>query len=687
MMIKSFLGLICGLFFYFLNLQTFAQQPVATINYAGDNQDYHTADIYRIPSSNVQACVIFLHGGGWHSGSRGAAIPWLDSLVLNNFVVVDANYRLSSDSVFPAQIHDVKALVRYLKRMAGQLRIDSNKIGVLGIEAGGHLAALLGASTGVGPLEGRHIGVRNGNSEVNAVMVINPATSFLRADTALQRNCNTFVPFNSQNSSASRFLGCIPNVCTTRANQADPIRYVNSNEMPFLIHHARNNCVFPASQSVLLHQALQQNNIDATLSIDEGKVDNDPYYFTPAFKSIITQFFLNKLFRASVPSNCLNDSTGFIPLIDLGSNSFLRYTGGLYGNGNNNPPSGHLEAALNKISSIQTLDTSGVQDPNGKIGFVSIGMSNTNQEFDTFIQSARSLSYINPALVIANGAQGGMDIERKLDVDNVYWNNLGQIVRSAGISLKQVQVVWLKTAKRLPTNDTAHIEELHEKLIQLVKKAQLYMPNLKAIYLSSRIYGGYNLPNLGNPEPYAYYNGFSVQQLILSQITGREQRLFYNSTPVLLWGPYIWADGKNLNSDSLNWLCPVDFVSDGVHPSLIGRQKVTKRLIRFFSTDTTTKQWFLRSFPSALEDLKIEKGLKFWPNPAIDKLSFSVPDIFIGGSYELIDVLGRKIQSGVVSSSENTILLPVNMGIFHFRLTNGPFSVSKKIIGGKDHPK
>jgi hypothetical protein len=119
-------------------------------------------------------------------------------------------------------------------------------------------------------------------------------------------------------------------------------------------------------------------------------------------------------------------------------------------------------------------------------------------------------------------------------------------------------------------------------------------PNLKIAYLSSRSYGGYASTDL-NPEPFAYETAFAVRWLIQAQIKG-EARLDYHAgqTPLLLWGPYLWADGeKGRKSDGLIYKRE-DYREDGTHPTDTGRQKIAELLVKFFTSDPTAQRWFVK---------------------------------------------------------------------------------------------
>ena len=98
--------------------------------------------------------IVCIHGGGWFKGNRSSMTPFAQALAARGFVTVTISYRLSGEAKFPAAIHDSKAAVRWLRANAQRFGIDPEAIGVTGLSAGGHLAALLATSAGVPALEG-----------------------------------------------------------------------------------------------------------------------------------------------------------------------------------------------------------------------------------------------------------------------------------------------------------------------------------------------------------------------------------------------------------------------------------------------------------------------------------------------------------------------------------------------------
>ena len=338
-------------------------------------------------------------------------------------------------------------------------------------------------------------------------------------------------------------------------------------------------------------------------------------------------------------------AAGNTPLNDLGTSLYLGlYQGGLYPGGSNVMPSDHASAGLTKAASIQPLDTSGNPSPTGKIVLLSIGMSNTAQEFCcqsfytpnswTFLGQTFSDPTVNKThLAIVNGAQHGVPAETwstsEISSRISPWFIIQNRLTTLGYNKSQVQVIWMKHANLKPGNElsmgyeTSESVNLMKQLANISRKAKQYYPNLKIIYVSSRTYGGYVLDNLQG-EPISYEQGFSVKWLIEAQInqtrTGTVNPytgdLNYSVAPWIAWGPYLWADDNNPRSDGLTWL-PDDFdPSDGRHPSQSGETKVGNMLMSFFKNDQTAKSWFVAQPTTSVFD--------FSPSTSFSSVSVSV---------------------------------------------------------------
>lgn len=267
--------------------------------------------------------------------------------------------------------------------------------------------------------------------------------------------------------------------------------------------------------------------------------------------------------------------------------------GGLYGNGSNQPPEAHLKAARAQLSRIRPLNAEGKPDPSGTIGFISISMSNATMEFGVFKRNADAAPQKSPKVTLVDCAQGGQTMARWATPDAQPWVEAKRRLEKANVTPRQVQVAWIKLANAGPSGSLQeHGKRLEEDTVAVLHNARALFPNLRIAYLASRIYAGYAKSQL-NPEPYAYEGAFPVRWLIQRQAKG-DPELAEAKSPLLLWGPYLWADGaKGRKSDSLVWE-PTDFGPDGTHPSPAGQEKVSKLLLDFFSNDPLAKPWFAK---------------------------------------------------------------------------------------------
>lgn len=285
-------------------------------------------------------------------------------------------------------------------------------------------------------------------------------------------------------------------------------------------------------------------------------------------------------------------SNQMIPLIDMKINdTYKGQSGGLYGNGNNDIPSSHLISLKSKIDEVKPID--------GKIGFLSIGMSNTAYEFKYFMHLVQNDNSKSEFLYLCNGAQGGVTADKWADSTSRAWTVLEQRLSQKKLTHDQVQIIWLKTAHRqpkismpYPNSDAVLLEKDITSIINILKEKFL---NLKVIYLSSRIFAGYATTDL-NPEPFAYESGFAVRNVILEQINGN-QSLDPKTSPVLVWGPYLWANGENKNSAGLIWSNSDYDSKDFTHPGKdSGVQKVGKLLFDFFTNDYLAKKFYYYNY-------------------------------------------------------------------------------------------
>jgi len=299
-----------------------------------------------------------------------------------------------------------------------------------------------------------------------------------------------------------------------------------------------------------------------------------------------------------LPSIEPRSSVGLVPLCDMSADDqYQGEDGGLYGGGRNLPPEELRSAAQPLLTQIQPLDAQGQPAAKGRIVLVSISMSNATQEFSRFKQIADADAAKSSFLTIVDCAQGGQAMAEWVDPRAAPWTEATRRLTAAGVSPQQVQVAWIKLANKGPRGDlTEHGKKLQRDTLAVLQNARLRFPNLRLAYLGSRIYAGYASTPL-NPEPYAYESAFVVRWLIRDQMKGDaalncDPAKGEVKSPLLLWGPYLWADGiKGRKSDGLVWNRD-DLAGDGTHPSTSGRQKVAALLLDFFKSDPLARTWF-----------------------------------------------------------------------------------------------
>jgi len=355
---------------------------------------------------------------------------------------------------------------------------------------------------------------------------------------------------------------------------------------------------------------------------------------------------------AIVAGDARAQNTGLVPLIDLGPGSYGGFPGGLYPGGVNVPPVAHEAAALAAATQIQPRNAAGNPDPAGFIGMVAVGMSNTTHEFGAFERNEDANRLRNARVVIVDTGQGGQTAAIISDPAASYWTLMSQRLASMGLTAAQVQVAWLKEADAgPPDNFPIHAQTLRDELEQVANNLHVKFPNLKICYLSSRIYGGYAAPGSLNPEPQAYESGFAVKWLIEDQIAGDPNLNFGQldgpvRAPVLMWGPYLWADGTTPRSDGLVWL-PADLEADHTHPSPVGEQKVAGLLSSFFAHEATAVSWWPARADAGIVAIDAVKDAHV--NAATPSVNFGAATTLLtqGTALPINTYLGFELPTGV----------------------------------------
>jgi acetyl esterase/lipase len=233
--------------------------------------------------------VAFVHGGGWQNGDKRAGLRAVLPLVESGeYAGVSIGYRLSGEATWPAQIHDCKAAVRYLRANAKRYHLDPDRIGVTGTSAGGHLVAVLGTGGGVADLEGELGPHRGVSSRVACVVDQFGPTDFLamggRHDDA--------------DSPESRLVGGPIRERRPEVQSASPITYVSEDDPPFLLIHGTDDPAVPFGQSELLHAALRKAGVESLLVPVTG--GGHGTFGTPEVQERMRRFFEKHLLGRDV---------------------------------------------------------------------------------------------------------------------------------------------------------------------------------------------------------------------------------------------------------------------------------------------------------------------------------------------------------------------------------------------------
>ncbi len=265
-------------------------ERIADIQYASTPEKKLLLDVYRParPSSAKLPLVVWIHGGAWRAGSKNNPTQVVD-LSRRGYVVASISYRLSGDAIFPAQIHDCKAAIRWLRAHAAEYGVDPGRIGVAGSSAGGHLVALLGTSGEVADLEGDVGGNLGVSSRVQAVVDLFGPTDFLQMDA---HSINPDFLHDAPGSPESALLGGPIQLNPDKAARADPITYATADDPPFLIIHGDLDPLVPYNQSELLQAALASAGVSSKLyKVVGGRHGSGGEFGTPSLFERIARFF------------------------------------------------------------------------------------------------------------------------------------------------------------------------------------------------------------------------------------------------------------------------------------------------------------------------------------------------------------------------------------------------------------
>jgi acetyl esterase/lipase len=213
------------------------------------------------------AAVVYIHGGGWRSGSRRQFHRYAEEMAALGFVGMTIDYRLSSEATYPAAVDDCRAAIRWLLANAAKFHVDPTRIGIVGQSAGGHLAALLGA-------------IADPALPIRAVAAFHPVIDLPAAAQSSPGEAGTAI---------TQFLGVSYAGNPALWKEASPLTHVSSRSAPTLLLHGTADTTVPHAQSELMLSALKASGVAAALYSVKGATHLWFFNSNEAFQASLRQ--------------------------------------------------------------------------------------------------------------------------------------------------------------------------------------------------------------------------------------------------------------------------------------------------------------------------------------------------------------------------------------------------------------
>ncbi|HUS34700.1 MAG TPA: alpha/beta hydrolase [Verrucomicrobiae bacterium] len=246
-------------------------------------------DLYK-PKKQTGPLIVYVHGGAWRSGSK-KEMP-LGDLVDSGYPVATIDYRLSTVARFPAQVHDIKAAVRFLRANASKLGIHAKQIIIAGSSAGAHLAALVGVTNGNRDLEGDIGEHKNESSDVQGII-----SFFGASDLTTILKQSTPHGLSVREPALDLLLGAQPDKVPELARLASPVFHVDKNDPPLLLIHGDQDPQMPINQSHQLQGAYEAAGAKVTFKVLHGAGHGGKVFYEPEQIALVKDFLRKNVRR------------------------------------------------------------------------------------------------------------------------------------------------------------------------------------------------------------------------------------------------------------------------------------------------------------------------------------------------------------------------------------------------------
>lgn len=272
-----------GLFFCLCLIAT-GQEKQTDIEYGRAGEHALLLDLYLPTGVENPQLIVWVHGGAWRSGSKDS-MP-LTSLVNEyGYAIASVDYRLSPVARFPAQVHDIKAAIRFLRAKADHFGYRADKIVIAGNSAGGHLAALVGVSNGHAELEGDAGDFDDESSDVNAIVSYYGMSNF---HTILKQS--TPHGLSVREPALTLLLGGLPDQKPALATLASATTHVGPGDPPLLLIHGDQDPQAPINQSHELHGLYQSQQLLVDFHVIHGAAHGGEEFYDAERTKLVADF-------------------------------------------------------------------------------------------------------------------------------------------------------------------------------------------------------------------------------------------------------------------------------------------------------------------------------------------------------------------------------------------------------------
>ncbi|MDB6031164.1 MAG: nlhH 5 [Verrucomicrobiales bacterium] len=260
-----------------------AAEVIRDVEYARIGDQSLQLDLH-IPQGRIRSpLIVWVHGGAWRSGSK-SDLP-IKQLFDQGYAIASVDYRLSTAARFPAQVHDLKAAIRFLRAEGSKWRLSTKKVVVAGDSAGAHLAALVGVSNGNAELEGSVGSALSSSSAVQGIISFYGAanlTTILNQSTP--HGLSVRVP------ALDLLLGGQPEALPALAKLASPVFYVDASDPPLLLLHGDQDPQMPINQSLELQGAYQKAKAYVELVVVHGAAHGGGMFYDAERMEVVRKF-------------------------------------------------------------------------------------------------------------------------------------------------------------------------------------------------------------------------------------------------------------------------------------------------------------------------------------------------------------------------------------------------------------